>query len=502
MALAEAHVSAAGLLKNMNTAEFLWFLCVFADCVPIVAKLNKLFQGDDTNYSVVIEQSKIASDCVRAQIAHPGKWVSKYPELVKACEDRGFFGVGKPGSPARTPQWRELERVKVLTSVSLGLIEDMKVAPALAALQGLFHIEKWPASFKNPADKPSAEQMAVYFEPHMKEIESWYCGVGKRHPTGTVAAQFTKYQATLVDRVISCRGQYLVDEKVRREKEAVVLTEKARRRHKNAPRVGKAVTHVPLPECARAILVNPIFPTEPGETNVFTDLAHVAAIAPAGAAACERGVSLMKQLLTALSNSMKQDLFEAMMFLIENRPFPFKDKRWMPIYIAALHLFVRKTERRVCLALPRSELLEDTPNPPGWTEDHVWGQTFTDEPKWKLELERIRKIEVVNRRKCEVVSDAQATGTLKLVTGESVPFIPEQGDMSISEGDRIFHWWKDCGDKDKSSGWLEGTVLRICGNTNEFRYWTFYSCDKKEARHDFDPYLQPTGSTLLMDCVG
>ena len=71
------------------------------------------------------------------------------------------------------------------------------------------------------------------------------------------------------------------------------------------------------------------------------------------------------------------------------------------------------------------------------------------------------------------MSGAQATGTMKLATGKSVPFIPEQGDMSISEGDRIFHWWKDCGDKDKSTGWLEGTVLRKCGNTYEHRYWTF-----------------------------
>ena len=103
-----------------------------------------------------------------------------------------------------------------------------------------------------------------------------------------------------------------------------------------------------------------------------------------------------------------------------------------------------------------------------------------------MEMERVRKIEIANRQKYEVVSDAQATGMLKLVTGESAPFIPKQGDMTVSEGDRMFHWWKDCGDKDNSMGWLECTVERKCGNTHETRYWVYYSCDKKETKHDFD----------------
>ena len=28
----------------------------------------------------------------------------------------------------------------------------------------------------NPGNKPSAEQMSTYFEPHVEEVEKWYCG--------------------------------------------------------------------------------------------------------------------------------------------------------------------------------------------------------------------------------------------------------------------------------------------------------------------------------------
>ena len=82
----------------------------------------------------------------------------------------------------------------------------------------------------------------------------------------------------------------------------------------------------------------------------------------------------------------------------------------------------------------------------------------------------MKKIELDNRRKYQVVTDAMASSTLKLVTGEVVPYIADKGVMTVTEGDRIFHWWKNCGDKggeanEGSTGWLEATIERKCGNT-------------------------------------
>ena len=39
---------------------------------------------------------------------------------------------------------------------------------------------------------------------------------------------------------------------------------------------------------------------------------------------------------------------------------------------------------------------------------------------------------------------------------------------------------------DNSMGWPECTVERKCGDTHETQHWVYYSCDKKETKHDFD----------------
>ena len=481
--LGEPNVNATGLYKIINCGEFLWFVCVLADYLPIVANLNKLFQGDETDFSVVLEQAPTAAKRIRDQIAKPGECVSKYGEYVQSCLAVGHFKVGQPGHPSRTADWRESQRKLLLSSVARGLEEDIEVAPVLAAIQGVFHIEKWPASMSSQTDEPTRAIMDAYFSPHVKILEEWYCGEDKKYAADTIKNAIETHQINLVNRIVNGRRLYMVDEAERRKTEAAAATKQARKVKANAPQVHpKPVTGMPMPECVRLCIINPV------GSDVITDLAHVGAIAPAGAARCERGVSLQGQLKGSLQTTMNQDVLEAMQYIVENAPYPYDDPRWEEFYLAALHIFCDEKQRRVTLDMPPAKLLEGE-DPPGWTRDYKWGQTFTDTEKWKKEMERVKKIELDNRRKYQVVTDAMASSTLKLVTGEVVPYIADKGVMTVTEGDRIFHWWKNCGDKggeanEGSTGWLEATIERKCGNTYECRWWAFYPVDSLEAKHD------------------
>ena len=481
VALGEASVSCTGLYHIMNCGEFPFFTCVLCDYLPIMAGLSKLFQTDDADFSLVVDETKVAAAAIRAMIATPGENTAGYEALVKECIDAGHFKVGKPGHPSRTKEWRERQRVLLLTSIALGLEEDMKEAPLLAAMQAVLHIEKYPPSMKDPDVPPSVATMTTYFGPHVKILEEHF-GAGRKFADGAVTDELLACQATLVARLARGRIQHLVDETERRRTAAKKATVRARTSRSNAPAVVPVpVAAMPLKECVRILVVSPV-----GRT-VITHLAHVAECTAAGAACVERGVSREAQVKTSLSTNMRQDLLDGLMQLGENSPFPFGDPRWDDFYVAALHLFVRKTNRRVCLDLPTSKLLE-RPDPPGWSEDYEFGKTFTDEAGWKAEVKRVRDIELANRRKFLVVSAAMSTGHLELVTGERVPYIADPGPlMTVSEGDRILHWWKDCGDKDRSSGYLESSVARKCGRTSEWRWWNLYQCDKKEAKHDLKP---------------
>lgn len=102
-------------------------------------------------------------------------------------------------------------------------------------------------------------------------------------------------------------------------------------------------------------------------------------------------------------------------------------------------------------------------------------------------MRRIRETEVTNQRKWLVVADALDTACIVLATGERVPYITDPTHMTVSEGDRIIHWWSNIGDVAKSAGYLESTVLKKCGRTSEYRWWNLYECDKKEVKHDLEP---------------
>ena len=129
---------------------------------------------------------------------------------------------------------------------------------------------------------------------------------------------------------------------------------------------------------------------------VVDHIARVAGCTPASAAVCERAVSHLGQVKGTLQCAMHQDILEAQMYLGQNAPFPYGDPRWDELYLGALHLFVAKTNRRVCLDLPPSKLLA-TADPPGWSADYVFGKTFVDEAAWKAELERVKATELANQ---------------------------------------------------------------------------------------------------------
>jgi hypothetical protein len=216
---------------------------------------------------------------------------------------------------------------------------------------------------KDPDVPPSVATMTTYFGPHVKILEEHF-GAGRKFAGGAVTEELLAYQATLVARLARGRIQYLVDETERRRTAAKKATARARTSRSNAPAVVPVpVAAMPLKECVRILVVSPV-----GRT-VITHLAHVAECTAAGAACVERGVSREAQVKTSLSTNMRQDLLDGLMQLGENSPFPFGDPRWDDFYVAALHLFVRKTNRRVCLDLPTSKLLE-RPDPPGWSEDY------------------------------------------------------------------------------------------------------------------------------------
>ena len=102
-------------------------------------------------------------------------------------------------------------------------------------------------------------------------------------------------------------------------------------------------------------------------------------------------------------------------------------------------------------------------------------------------MARVKAIEKANRSKFAMASAAMATGKIKLATGEEVEHIPSIDLMTVAEGDRMLHYWSNCGDVSNSSGWLESFVARKCGKTSEHRWWCLYDCDKKEAKHDLEP---------------
>ena len=99
--LGEPSVTATGLLNIMSCSEFLWFLCVLCDYLPLIARISREFQKEGADFSAVDEQTGIVAAKLRAMIAAPGVHVAQFPELVKACTDAGHFKVAKPRSPAR-----------------------------------------------------------------------------------------------------------------------------------------------------------------------------------------------------------------------------------------------------------------------------------------------------------------------------------------------------------------------------------------------------------------
>ena len=334
----------------------------------------------------------------------------------------------------------------------------MTQVPVLAAIQAVLHVEKYPQSMKviDPDIHLSRGTMDTYFKAHIKVLEDHFGG-GKMFPEGVIAEEISNHQTILIERLATGREQYLQDETHRREEEARAATKRAKRYRSNAPAVNpEAVTGMPLKECVRLLINNPVGRT----AKVIPHLAHVAACAAAGAACCERGVSRMGRVKTALSTNMQQDLLDGLMHLGENSPFPYNDTRWDEYYIAALHLFNGMRERRVFLDLPTSKLLA-RPDPLGWSrpkevllprlsmgppegdtlrtrQDFGFGRTFTDQPWWIDHMRRIRETEVTNQRKWLVVAAAVDTACIVFATGERVPYITDPTHMTVSEGGRIF----------------------------------------------------------------
>ena len=139
----KADIKSAGFHKFMFTREFICFLCLARDVLPIMAALSRHMQARNVDFTVLEIEMPDAIAKIERQIETPGShWLGR-EDKIKSVERELNVSVPR-GHPTRTDRWMESWRKKWLLLVVANMKQRFPMVPKLAALSALLQGDSYP----------------------------------------------------------------------------------------------------------------------------------------------------------------------------------------------------------------------------------------------------------------------------------------------------------------------------------------------------------------------
>ena len=158
----KADIKSAGVHKFMCTREFICFLCLTRDVLPIMATLSRHMQARNIDFTVLEVEIPNAIAQIEGQIAAPGScWLGREEKI--ASVERELNEKVNRGHPSRTDRWMESWRKKWLLKVVSNMRQRFPMVPKLAALTAVLEGDRFPGGPDADSDE-ICEAMEAHLE--------------------------------------------------------------------------------------------------------------------------------------------------------------------------------------------------------------------------------------------------------------------------------------------------------------------------------------------------
>ena len=134
--------TALGLFSMTTRLEFVAFLLIARDVLPIVAHLSGSWQSNNTDFAVVAQTLQASCVSLEKQISKPGRQSRSQDNTVAALSAKGFDIKSTPG---RTAKWLEDSRRKWIRALIDNLRARLPNPRLLIAFMALLNPQQYPA---------------------------------------------------------------------------------------------------------------------------------------------------------------------------------------------------------------------------------------------------------------------------------------------------------------------------------------------------------------------
>ena len=158
----QADIKSAGFHKFMFTREFICFLCLARDVLPIMATLSRHMQARSIDFTVLEVEIPDAIAKIESQIEAPGPhWLGREDKI--ASVERELNEKVPRGHPSHHGRWINSWRKKWLQLVVAKMRERFPMVPKLAALTAVLQGDRCPGGADAGPDD-TCDSMSTHLE--------------------------------------------------------------------------------------------------------------------------------------------------------------------------------------------------------------------------------------------------------------------------------------------------------------------------------------------------
>ena len=419
-------VSAECLWKLMATYDFIYFLCMMRDILPLLAMTSRAMQGAAADFTILTVLMPQICDKIELMIENPGENQLDCDRLVNAAVDAGHRKAGKPSKPSRSKAYMEKNRRLVLNVLANKLRENMTAMEQLCALQQLLQFSLYPESIRTSSTL-STEVADGYFQKYLKVLADKYDG--RLWEDGELTDEWNNWRAAVVQKLQVHSKAYIATENEHRQSAMAIKNRRARLADPTAvDGIAERCTFMPFKVCCSTLLQQGIAK----QSKVVGLLCEMGLVAACSAVECERFASMVKRKMRDQQHNRSVKVVTEEIHISHNGPAWTDKDAWMVISWRAAVIFINMRHRKVDLGKTNLGTVDDAifpsdfcveslrgtlvfpERPLNWAPNNPLFKPFRTAPEMMARMAKLKEEALANQEKLRVASELDRANTLEL----------------------------------------------------------------------------------------